>query len=216
MAFELYRRSYPVEIPLGAAVLLWRPGESFPELGKILFVLEDTFGPSSEKYDNYKQSFSFPCFLEVKIGDEVIHLVLNIWDFKGAIDFRFRRMIERDEDLSKKTDVIACCTEISEADFEYIVGFLVGWIEGYVNTRCEYSRPKEPFYRTVQAALTVYGYYENDFFYKHYEDHAAFEAEVAELRKRIPAQSALTLDSNQRIADAKKWIEKAKQESISF
>ena len=196
-----------------ASVHLWRPGKDFPSLGEILYAFELSFGQSSAKYDDYKQSFSFPFLLEAKLGDRVIHFVLNIWDYKGAIEFRFRRMIEREEDLSKKIDVIQQYTELSDVEFEYIVGYLLGWIEGYVNTRREYSRPEKPFYRIIPAALTIYGYLER-FFCSQFEDSDSFDARASELKELIPSKIIPLTDSQARIAEVMAMIEQAKRESI--
>lgn len=212
MALQLFKRSYPIEIPLKASVHLWRPGKDFPSLGEFLYTFEHSFGPSSVKYDDYKQSFSFPFLMEATLGDRVIHFVLNIWDYKGAIEFRFRRMIEREEDFSKKTDVIQTCTEPSDAEFEYIVGYLLGWIKGYVNTRCEYCRPEKPFYRIIPAALTIYGFLES-FFCTHFEDSDSFDAKVSELKELIPSKTESPTDSKARIAEVMALIDQAKLES---
>ncbi|MCF7963720.1 MAG: hypothetical protein K9M08_23515 [Pirellula sp.] len=212
MALQLFKRSYPIEIPFKASVNLWRPGKDFPSLGEILYAFELSFGPSSAKYDDYKQSFSFPFLMEAKLGERVIHFVLNIWDYKGAIEFRFRRIIEREEDLSKKADVIQQCTERSDTEFEYIVGYLIGWIKGYVNTRCEYSRPEKPFYRIIPAALMIYGYLES-FFCSHFEDSDSFDARASELKELIPSKTEPPTESNARIAEVMALIRQAKLES---
>jgi len=209
---ELSKRSYPIDIPLRASVILWKPGKTFPGLGKILVALEDEYGRSSRKYDNYKQSFSFPFLIEMKVDHRVMHYVWNLWDYKGAVDFRFRRMIERPEDLPKKNDVISIDTEISEQEFEYLVGFLVGWIEGYVNARCKYVKTLQPFYRSIPASLTIYGFEEDAFYCTNFDESQAFDNRVDELKKKYPLQPEHIDRSIEWIADVKKHIEKAKRD----
>ena len=207
-------RSYAIAMPHRASVLMWQLGEGFPSLGQILFAFEDTFGPSSKGFDSHKQSFSFPLLLEVDLGETVIHLVWNVSDYRGSLDFRFSRVIEREEDLSKKQDVIHSYTEISVEEFDYVVGYLVGWIEGYVQSRCACQQPAEPFYRIIPANLIIYGYIENEYFCNQYEDSAIYKAKVAELREKSPAKSEPPQDPKVRVADAKAWIEKAKEENV--
>jgi hypothetical protein len=213
MALQLSKRSYPVDMPLKASVYLWRTGKDFPSLGEILYVFEHSFGPSSAKYDDYKQSFSFPFLVEATLGDRVVHLVLRICDYKGAIEFRFRRMIEREEDLSKELDYIQHCDDLSDADFEYIVGYLLGWVEGFVNTRCEYCRPEKPFYRTIPVTLTIYGYHEG-FFCTHFDDSDQFDAKLSVLKELMPSKTDPHTDSNAKIAETVSLIDQAKRESI--
>ena len=121
-------------------------------------------------------------------------------------------MIEREEDLSKKADVIQQCTELTDTEFEYIVGYLIGWIKGNVNTRCEYSRPEKPFYRIIPASLTIYGYLES-FFCSHFEDSDSFDARVSELKELIPSKTEPPTESNERIAEVMALIRQAKLES---
>lgn len=215
IAQELVGRSYAIEMPLEAKVLLWRPSSEFPSLGKVFFTLEAAFAPSSPGFDDYKQSFCFPFLLEVSVADKVIHLLWHLMDYKGLLDFHFRRVIECEEDLAKKAGVMHTFSEMSTADFGYVVAFLVGWIEGYVNTRCEYIQPTEPFFKVIRGSLFVYGYDEGEFFSMQFEDPNEFSAKLSELRQKIPEHPKAKEDPIARLNDTRTWIEKAKQESRS-
>lgn len=139
----------------------------------------------------------------------------DLWDYKGAVDFRFRRMIEHPEALPKRNDVISVDTEISEQEFEYLVGFLVGWIEGYVNARCNHLKTLQPFYRIVPASLTVYGFEEHAFYCINFDESQAFNDRVDELKKKYPQKPERDDRSIEWIAEVKKYIEKAKRDPSS-
>lgn len=213
MVSQLYRRSFPVDIPLAASVSLWRSGNEFPCLGKLLFAFEDCFGPSSPSFDDYKQSFRFPFLMEVQLGNDRIHLLWNLWDIKGRVDFNFRRMIERDEDAAKSTSTIVSLDEVSTAEFEYLVSYLSGWIKGLTRAYCKAIQPAKPFVRSIPSSLTVYGYCENDYFCDHFLDYQEFERRVADLKAKINDPIPIPTIPLDVITETKAWIERAKQES---
>jgi hypothetical protein len=135
-------------------------------------------------------------------------------DYKGALDFRFGRIIEREEDLFRKKDILHSFNEISSSSFDHIVSYLIGWVEGLTEAYCEFTRPAKPFYRTIPTTLTIYGFEDGNFFYECYEDSSAFEAKKNELRAKTPDQELITSMPNTRITLAKACIERVKQESL--
>lgn len=213
MLEELSDRSFPVQLPLEVASTLWRHDRDIPELGKILFALELSNGPSSRRYDDFKQSFRFPFLVEVTLPDRKIHLIWNLWDFRRSIEFHFLRVIERVEDVSKRSSVFVLLDEIAQSDLQYIVNFLIGWIKGYCNTACEYCQPTEPFYRVIRSNLVIYGFNDSSFFCHRYKDFELFEERVSEFKKLIPGRGKTSEDPLAVVEDAKAWIEQAKRET---
>ncbi len=211
--FELSKRSFPLQLPLSAAIVLYRPGKDFPSLGAILFGFEAGYGPCSKKIDNFKQSFRFPFLLQVRIDETVYHLIWELFDVRGHVDFGFRRIIEREADVEKSTSVIVTWDEISEDDIGFIVGYLVGYIKGYCNTRYKYCQPDKPFYRAIPSELMLYGFFSGEFFSQQFEDEESFDRRLAELKAQVPDVPPAKKTPADLILETKAWIDRAKERS---
>lgn len=158
-------------------------------------------------------AFRFPFLLQVQIDETVYHLIWELFDVRGHVDFGFRRIIEREVDFEKLPNRIVLWDEISEGDFGYVVGYLVGFIEGYCNARYEYCKPDKPFYRAIPSELMLYGFFSGDFFTQQFEDEESFDRRLAELKAQVPDVPPAKKTPADLVLETKAWIDRAKERS---
>ncbi len=206
---DLSKRSFPIDL---ASISVFHYNrrrnrdENALSLGNLFCVLECNYGPTSTNYDDFKQSFSFPFLLQVDIGARSSNFVFVVTDYRGSIEFQFRRMKDESEYAEKDIRLAAVkYEEMSDLDAEYVVGYHLGFFEGFAQSYLNARPPERNFYRAVRSNLILYGYMDETFFERSYDDSDAFDAELTRLEllmptpKRLPKDPILLVEETRRM-----------------
>jgi hypothetical protein len=153
-------------------------------LAELRFVLEHLYGESSEYFDDYKCSFSFPFLLNVTKGDRVLGYLLRINDFRGSLEFQLRRRVDRqdqvDTHLHKPFE-----DEFSRKEINQFSAYLYGYLMGRYEALVELNVRPRPFVYRIEANLVIYGYGDGRFFQKCYERSEEFDEAYRRLAEQI-------------------------------
>ena len=146
-----------------------RRGEGSLSLPEFLVAMTSAFGPSGFYFDDYKSSFCFPFHLTTAKGDVRGDYLLLVQDWKGG----FQARVLRRESASRAgfgPPLPFVDAEFSRDDYRYVMGFLVGYLEGRHEVTAAAVSPVPDFARRVDAAHVVYGYRNREPFALCFED----------------------------------------------
>lgn len=195
---KLRARSFRIQYKDWFLVALITEDARSLNLPKLLVLLEQDFGRSSDYFDSYKQGFAFPFLLEIQKAIGSLYYLLTITDYRGGIEFHFYRVMDTLDYVNQNPNLChpPLEHELSEAEIEYMVTYLWGFYEGYGKSYFE-SRPHiTPFFRSIPSSGLVYGYWDNDFVeqFFEYEDENERDILLAELEKKYGESSKSELD----------------------
>lgn len=163
-------------------------------LAETYVALTMLLGESSENYDPWKCSFSFPCLLEVKRESGVYGYALHIVDIKGGVNYRLYKLLDRDD---KRFDRMVIqppfAEEFSRAEINHFIAFMTGYLEGYFDAVKKLWQ--KWFFRTVQCEFILYGFQRGRFFNRQYSSESAFREAIAkaEARQKLAPAEAVRL-----------------------
>ncbi len=171
-ASALSEYASPINIlPMFLASIGFRGGPP----GAMLMALEETFGPSSPLFDQYKGSYAFPLLVSSKKAEP--RHVLRVYDHRGGLQLSlFRVELHKPE---QRTSYVGDATPT-------LMALLANFYE-FVELRAEWwahyrSKPIQPFARSVESELLVYGHDGKQFFAKTYVNAISFVQAKDELR----------------------------------
>lgn len=138
------------------------------------------FGRSGRFFDDYKSSFAFPFRLTTTKGVARGNYVLLIEDWKGGPNSRlWRCSSERRTGLRTFHPFVDA--EFSCDDYHYVLSYLEGFVQGYLET----AKPVvHDYVHAVRAALLLYGYRDGKPFEHHAEDADDFAAVARNASRR--------------------------------
>ena len=174
--YDAYKASsIAIDEPIDHYVLLYdqmkhrAPGLSHPQLYAILSTL---FGESTTLYDEYKCSFGFPFRLKIFRKDKVVEYLLLVTDYKGGINFDFRKILLTLEEKNHYRDSHRLYDPI-EDDFsraemsEFMTEFVYFLLRYRDHIIDDYN---QEFYRTLDYCCIIYGFRDGQFFMERYHD----------------------------------------------
>lgn len=152
-------------------------------LPKALLILERLFGKSSDWFDDWKGSFSFPLLLKVQKPVEAFFYLLRIEDFRGSLEFRLCRVLK---DGANGVD-----TSISQPPFEpefsnqEINQFII-LLYGFLTDATYFFDKKQfqPFCKRIDSNHILYGYQDDAFFEEQIDSLEEYQAAVQALEER--------------------------------
>jgi hypothetical protein len=134
-------------------------------LPKVLLVMEEEFGKSSKYMDDWKQTFSFPFLLAIHKPSGTFYYLLRIEDYRGGLEFNLCRIVDEHKyvGLDLRVTHLPIEDEFSNAEIEYLVSYLWGFLQA--NSRYLHVLQPEikPFFRHVVASHVLYGYWDGKF-----------------------------------------------------
>ena len=140
-------------------------------------------GESSEKYDDWKCSFSFPCLLEVNRNSGIFGYALHIVDIKGNVNYRLYKLLDKDDKRFDRRVIHApFAEEFSRAEINHFIAFMTGYLEGYFSSVKQQWR--RSFFRTVECERILYGYQGGRFFNRQYRTESGFRKAIARAEAR--------------------------------
>lgn len=152
-------------------------------LAQCYAALKTLFGESTTMYDDYKCSFGFTFLLDISKNDRKTKYLLNFVDFKGGWVFFFDKVLAVDEKDKYNTETLhkpfedEFSTNDTRCFMEWFIFYLIGFMKSYK----PYYR--EEFFRSIKAALAVYGYKDGKFFNNFYEKEHYYYKIIEKLKK---------------------------------
>jgi len=146
--------------------------------------LKMIFKSESSCYNQLNSSFGFAIFLEVKKIDILSHYVMFIHDPDGYITFELRRILSPNEKFRPTTDELIRYykdfTLIDQYNFlsEFIFRLIYTWSKQKDQFEKEYVK-EQPTMRTL------YGYFNNQFYTKHFQSYQELEKEKFMFQQRL-------------------------------
>ena len=154
--------------------------------------------------DDYKGSFRYVFELKPKkmaeYQDEVF--LLSIYDVKGGLKFNFFN--------DQSTDIPA---ELSESEVETIEFFFIALVKNAANYVRENELQITDFYDTIYDPPCIYGYQNNEAFFKNFDNRDDFSSERQKLEKTMNREIEIKGETN---IPAAKMIAQANQEVQNY
>jgi hypothetical protein len=165
--------------------------------------LEYFFG-TAKKSSDYKNSFIFDFELKPKEVDEYKDEVflLSIYDVKGGLNFNFFNDQTKDDPA-----------ELSEFEIETIEFFFIVLIKNAANFVRENELQIKDFYDTIYDPPCIYGYQNNEAFFKSFDNRDDFDLERRELEKEMNKEIEIIGEKN---IPAAQMIAQANQEVQNY
>ena len=163
--------------------------------------LEYFFGTAKRSSD-YKNTFIFDFELKPKEVDEYKNEVflLSIYDVKGGLNFNFFNDQTKDNPA-----------ELSEFEIETIEFFFIALIKNAANFVRENELQIKDFYDTIYDPPCIYGYQNNEAFFKSFDNRDDFDLERRELEKEMNKEIEIIGEKNipaaQMIAQANREVQ---------
>lgn len=156
------------------------------DLSDMRVFLEYFFGEAGKSSD-YKNSFIFDFELKPKEIDEYQNEVflLSIYDVKGGLNFNFFN------DQSKDNPV-----ELSESEVETIEFFFIALVKNAANYVRENELQITDFYDTIYDPPCIYGYQNNEAFFKNFDNRDDFSRERQKLEKTMNREIEIMGETN--------------------
>lgn len=157
-------------------------------LPQIYAALSMRTGPSGDLYDDWKGAFSFPFKLTVRRGDRELRYLLNVVNFRSMVEPVLYRVQQPGESYSTSMYHAPFDDELSTDDVVYIIDFLCGFIEGYLEAA---PRAALSFVKEVQSNFILFGYNSTsgEFFEEDYDTKEEYQAALERYRRLIPKES---------------------------
>jgi hypothetical protein len=145
--------------------------------------LKTLFGETPALYDDFKCSFGYPFRLEINKNRQKAKYLLNFTDMKGGFNFYFRKILQEGELNKYERDVLQepFENEFSKEEMRYFMGWFLFYLVGFMKSYQE--NYNQEFFRSVEAALMVYGYKGGDFFQEEYDQWDHYQQAIEDLKK---------------------------------
>jgi len=179
--YELHNNSIPIFDDYGHLMSLNRYENTiFPNFSKIYVTLKKIFGESGKYYDDWKNSFSFPFLIYFKKDEEQFVYLMNIFNIRSSIEFSIRKVIHIDDETYKKDVLHDPFEEFPREEINYFIEYLAGYLTGYFKSlEKQYD---EPFFKTVESNLILFGYKDGSYFDDQYDNEEEFHQAIRELK----------------------------------
>ncbi|NER99054.1 MAG: hypothetical protein F6J86_35410 [Symploca sp. SIO1B1] len=177
---QLRNSSLPIKIDSKLMLQLMLSERDNPErlsLPKALLSLEDNFGKSSDRFDEWKSSFSFPLLFRLDKPVGRFFYLLRIGDYRGALDFLLYRLLENGADgYDIRTYREPFELEFSRKEINEFICYVYGFLTGFALSTC--NRPIEPFIRSIDSNHILYGYRDGEFFEEQIDSQEEYQAAI--------------------------------------
>lgn len=176
---KLRQSSVPITFNSFVLLHLWMNEQDDPErltLGKALLSLEALFGSSSDFFDTWKCSFTFPLLLQFTQPNGQFFYLIRIGDYRGMLDFCFYRFLAsgpEGHNIDVYQDPVE--HEFSCKDIDRFICCIYGFLSGMGST----LKPPQPFLMQVESQCLIYGYDGSNFFEEDFDSEEAYQAAIA-------------------------------------
>jgi hypothetical protein len=141
-------------------------------LPKLYTAFTHLTGPSDSQYDDYSYSFMFE--LHVRKNDMNNKYVYHVYHYRSYIEFSVYQIVPkidlRDVNIMHQpNDQLFSNDDICYFS-DYFCGYVLGYMEGVAHT-------PSPFVKCSDSNLLLFGYFDNEYFIKQYDDYDQYAAE---------------------------------------
>ncbi|MEP7338833.1 MAG: hypothetical protein ABI977_13950 [Acidobacteriota bacterium] len=182
--YEACRNSVAIMEDHGLYLDLWfsqRQSGKGLNLAETYVALKLLLGESSNSFDDWKCSFSFPCLLQIKKPHGESAYAVHMFDMKGGLELYFRKLLDAgDKRFDRMVMQQPLADEFSRAEINKFIAFFYGYLEGYLSAvRKDFD---EWFFRTIRAQGIIYGYQQGQFFAHSYDSEKDFDEAIETVR----------------------------------
>jgi hypothetical protein len=152
-------------------------------LPKLYAALTYLSGPGDNYYDDYKGSYSFAFELEVNKNSNISNYLYIMYHYRSFIDFSIMQILPKTDSkidpidasiMHKPNDELFSNMDICQFSVHFF-GYAIGYIKGL-------KYEPEPFVKYLDSNFLIFGYCENEYFFKSYEDQEQYIKEKSKLQ----------------------------------
>ncbi len=161
MEFMLYERYNPNRLTLPKAFL----------------TLEHVFGKTSDFFDDWKGSFSFPLLLLVQKPVGQFFYLMRIHDHRGSLYYLLYRLLENgvgDYDVNVYHEPEEL--EFSRGEINDFISYLYRYLVSISKKICQ--PPIQPFLKHIDSNHILYGYRNGEFFEEQIDSESEYKAAI--------------------------------------
>lgn len=151
-------------------------------LPKAFLTLEYLFGKTSDFFDDWKGSFTFPLLLLVQKSTAQFFYMLRIYDHRGTIYYPVYRILENGAegyDLNVYHEPFE--NEFSRQEINEFISHLHGYLVGVSTWVCQ--PPSQPFFKRIDSNHILYGYRNGEFFEEQIDSEEEYKAAIQTLEE---------------------------------
>jgi hypothetical protein len=172
--YALRQSSIPIASDASFNLYYLSRQEDALNLAQFYVVLKHLFGESSSFFDDWKSSFYFPIFLQVKRKNGEFPYFMHIFNHRSTVEFNLFRYFES---LAENDDRYVYHqpfeSELSRPEINDFICYFYGYLQGrFEAIQNSYS---QEFLKRVDSNLILFGYKEGQFFEEHYDDSEAYK-----------------------------------------
>lgn len=157
-------------------------------LPKLYAALNLLSGPSTDKYDDYKGSYSFTFELNVQKNNNLSHYFLNIFHYKSYVQFSIYQIVPKANQEETSVMHQPNAELFSDLDISFFCRYFCNYALGYLEGS-EYT-PKS-FIKCSNSNLLLFGYYQDQYFFTEYENNDLYDKDKEMYSKSIDARLSL-------------------------
>lgn len=151
----------------------------YSSFSKMYVTLKALFGESGKYYDDWKGAFSFPFLIHFHKGEEEFGYVMNLMSLRSSVEFHMARLIHADDDKFRRDILHEPFEEFPRDEIRYFINFFIGFLSGYFKATAELYT--DPFFKTVDSNLILFGYRDGHFFDEQYDNSDEFDDAIRKL-----------------------------------
>ncbi|MBA3923566.1 MAG: hypothetical protein H0X31_18475 [Nostocaceae cyanobacterium] len=146
-------------------------------LPKALLTLEYLFGKSSDAFDDWKGSFTFPLLVSVQKTIGRFFYLMRIYDHRGSLCYPLYRLLEDGVDgYDVNVYHEPFENEFSRQEINELIAYLYGYLTGVSEWVCK--PPIQPFLRRIDSNNIIYGYRDEEFFEEDFDSQEEYNAAI--------------------------------------
>jgi hypothetical protein len=136
-------------------------------LPQLYVALTQLTGEGDNWYDDFKGSYSFAFELDVQKNNLYSHYIYHIYHYRSYIDFSVYQRVSKED--KRNPDIIHQPIDelFSDNDICYFSSSFCSYALKYLE---DTGYTPEPFQKSSDSNLLLFGYAENEYFIKQYED----------------------------------------------
>lgn len=178
-------------------------------LPKAFLTLEHLFGKTSDCFDKWKCSFTFPLLLVLKKSVGQFYYLLRIGDYRGSLEFRLYRFLENEVngyDVNIYREPFEL--EFSRGEIQQFICYFYGYLTGVAQSIC--MLPLLPFLKCIGSNRILYGYQDGKLFEEQIDSEQDYETAIRTFDKNY--ETPLT---EERVNDLRSLLHEVTGESLN-
>ena len=151
-------------------------------LPKLYAALTCLTGPSDFCYDDYKGSYSFSFKLKVQKDQVTSEYFYHLYHYRSYIEFSVLHIVPESDPRNSSQLYEPNDQLFSDEDICALSRFFCGYCLGYIKG-ARYT--PQPFVKNSDSNLLLFGYFENEYFIRSYDDQEEYKKQKDLLNNQI-------------------------------